>query len=109
MTAVIEREGEVWRWIASRKCEFLPIKLREKLEKLSILLDTRIGGQGVFFVHFIDCVFLRSLVDSTKILSNLVLCLSMMERMEENTQIQATLGYMLRLDFELCTFQEKSY
>ena len=46
----------------------------------------------MFFVHFIDRVFLRSFVNSTKIPSNLVLCLSMLERMEENTQIQATKG-----------------
>ena len=44
------------------------------------------------FRRFIDCVFLRSLVDSTKKLSNFVLCLSMMRRMEENTQIKATKG-----------------
>ena len=113
MAAIIEREGEVQRWIASRKCEFLAIKLPEKLEKLSILLNTGIEGQCVFFVHFIDRVFLRSVVDSTKILSNLVLCLFMLERMEENTQIQATKGpsehtktpgYMLTLYFELCLY-----
>ena len=71
----------------------------------------------MFFMHFIDRVFLHSLVDSTKILSNLVLCLFVLERMEENTQIQAmkgpnekkhtkTPGYRLTLYFELCTFQE---
>ena len=38
----------------------------------------------MFLVHFIDRVFLRCLVNST-------LCLSMLERMEENTQIQARL------------------
>ena len=86
-------------------------------ENVSILLNTRIERQCVFFVHFIDCLFLHSLVDSTKILSNLVSCLSMMECMGENTQIQVTKGpnehtktpgYMLRLYFELCTFQERS-
>ena len=116
MAAIIEREGEVWRWIASRKCEFLAIKLPEKLEKLPILLNTGIEGQCVFFMHFIDRVFLRRLVNSTKILSNLVLCLSMYEHMEENTQLQATKGpneqtktpgYMLTLYFELCLYFSK--
>ena len=37
------------------------------LEKLSILLNTGIEGQCVFFVRFFDRVFLRGLVDSTKI------------------------------------------
>ena len=67
----------------------------------------------MFSVHFIDRVFLGGLVNWTKILTNLVLCLSILERMEENTQIQATKGpsehtktpgYMLTLYLELCLY-----
>ena len=48
MATIIERKGELWFQIASRKYEFLAIKLPEKLEKLSILLNTGIEGQCVF-------------------------------------------------------------
>ena len=49
MAAIIEREGEVQRWIASQKCEFLAIKLHAKLEKLLILLNTGIDWDNVCF------------------------------------------------------------
>ena len=73
MAAIIKQEAKVRRWIASRECEFLAIKLLEKLEKISILLNTGIEGECVFFVHFIDPVFLRSLFDSTNTLQPCVM------------------------------------